>query len=144
MEPAAADERIINEILQTFDAFDWGYEQLDGATFRTGVATDAGAFVVLIRVTNHWVVATINPFVERPASGWGETALRVMAAANHAINMAKIGIDDEDDAFLTVELPSEGFERSHLYDAMAALSHYAEQLVLSILQASRIDTLNQG
>ncbi len=126
MEPAAADERIINEILQTFEEFDWGYEQIDGATFRTGVATDAGAFVVLIRVTHHWVVATINPFVERPEGGWGETALRVMAGANHAINMAK------------------GFERSHLYDAMAALSHYAEQLVLSILQATRIDTLNQG
>ena len=144
MQSAAADERIIDEILRTFDEFDWGYERIDGATFRTGIATEAGAFVVLIRVTNHWVVATINPFVERPEAGWGAAALRVMAAANHTINMAKIGIDDEDDAFLTVELPAEGFERSHLYDAMAALSHYAEQLVLSVLQASRIDRLNQS
>lgn len=144
MQSAPADTRVLDEIEATFDQFGWGYERVDDVTFRTGVGTDSGAFVVLIRVTEHWVVATINPFVECPDGGWGETALRVMAGANHAINMAKIGLDDEDDAFLTVELPSEGFTRSHLYDAMAALSHYGEQLVLSVLQAARIDALNQA
>lgn len=138
-----ASDRIISAICGTFDQFGWGYERLDDCTFRTGVGTDRGAFVVLLRVTHHWVVATINPFVVCPDEGWGPAALHVLASANHAINMAKIGIDPQDDAFLTVELPVEGFEKSHLYDALAALSHYADQLVLPLLQAAKIDELNR-
>lgn len=141
---ASGAATILDKIEDTFEQFGWGYERLDDNTFRTGVGGDNGAFVVLLRVTRHWVVATINPFVARPEEGWGPTALRVMAAANHAINLAKLGLDPDDDAFLTVELPVEGFNQSHLYDALAALSHYADQLVLPILQAVRIDQLNQG
>lgn len=133
---------LLESIEATFERFGWGYERLDSRTFRTGVGTEGGAFPVLLRVTEHWVVATINPFVERPEVGWRKTALRLLAGANHAVNMAKVGLDSDDDAFLTVELPAEGFEESHLYDALAALSHYADQLLLPVLQAIKIDELN--
>ena len=133
---------IVSDIEDAFERFGWGYERLDEVTFRIGLSGDNGPFIVLLRVTAHWVVCTINPFVTRPDDGFGPTALRALAAANHAMNMAKIGLDEDEDAFLTVELPSEGFERSHLYDSLAALSHYADQLLLPVLQANRIDDLN--
>ncbi len=138
--PSALCERLVG----MFDDFGWPYERNGPLTLRTHLGGENGTFVALVRVTEHWVVATINPFCARPEGGFGPVALKLMAGANHLANMAKVGIDPVGDAFLTVELPSEGFADSHLYDALAALTHYADQFTIPLLQANRIDRLNGG
>jgi hypothetical protein len=135
---------LVDDIAKGFERYGWGYERIDPVTFRTGITGEAGPFVVLLRVTEHWVVTSINPFVERPNGGWGDAALKFLATVNHAMSLAKVGIDQEDDAFLTVELPTEGFGDTHLYDALAALSHYAHKIAVPLLQAIRIDELNRN
>jgi hypothetical protein len=93
-------------------------------------------------VTKHWIVFTINPYLRPPASGWGWASLTALAATNQAMHMAKVGIDLDDDVFLTVELPSESFVYSLFEDALTALSGAADTFLVPLLQARAIDERN--
>lgn len=124
-----------------FERYGWSFERLDELTYRTGFRGQHGAFAALVRVTDHWVIFTINPYVEAPEAGWGLASLRALALANQAINMAKIGLDQDGDVFMTVELPSEGFEYSHFSDAMTTVTHFADSFLVPLLQARAIDAL---
>lgn len=131
MEPA--------DIERYFERYGWSYEKLDEATFRTGFRGQHGTFAALVRLTEHWVIFTINPYLRPPEGGFGIATLRTLALGNHAINMAKLGIDPDGDVFLTVELPSEGFHYSHFADAMTAVTHFADGFIVPLLQAKAID-----
>jgi hypothetical protein len=122
-----------------FDQYGWSVEQLDDITFRTGFRGRNATFTALVRLTEHWVVFTINPLVRPPEDGWGRSSLLTLASANHQINLAKFGIDPDDDCFLTVELPTEGFCYDHFTEAMTALTHVADAFVLAVLQARAVD-----
>ncbi len=128
-----------SDLASFFKKYGWSFERLDDVTFRTGFRGKNAAFVALARVTEHWVVVTINPLVKAPVDGWGPTALFALAAANQHANLVKLGLDDDGDAFITVELPSEGFGYTHFQSAIGALSHFADQLVVPLLQAVAID-----
>ena len=54
--------------------------------------------------------------------------LRFLLQANHELNLAKLGIDDDLDICLSVEMPAEGFSYVHFSDALTALAHYADDL----------------
>lgn len=133
-----------DDVGEYFDRYGWAYEQVDDHTFRTGFQAKNGVFAVLVRVTEHWVVFSINPFIEAKPHGFGSTLLYALALANHAINLAKVGIDEDGDAFLTIELPTEGFAFSHFADALSAISHFADDLIVPMLQASAIDDWNRS
>jgi hypothetical protein len=68
--------------------------------------------------------------------------LRALASANQQANLAKLGLDEDGDAFINVELPAEGFAFSHFVAALGALSHFADTFVVPLLQAQTIDELN--
>ncbi len=122
-----------------FETYGWTFERVDERTSRTGFRGQNGSFSVLVRTSQHWVVFSINPLMSPPDCGWGRATLHTLAAANHHVNMVKLGIDSEDDIFLTVELPVEGFVYSHFADALSAISHTADQLFVPLLQARAID-----
>ena len=122
-----------------FDDYGWTFERLDEQTCRTGFRGQNGSFSVLVRTSQHWVIFSINPLMSPPETGWGHATLQTLAAANHHVNMVKFGIDGENDVFLTVELPVEGFGYSHFADALSAISHTADQLLVPLLQANAID-----
>ena len=138
----AQQELTPDDVTEYFERYGWAYERVDELTFRTGFQGQHGVFAVLVRVTEHWVVFSINPFVEAKPNGFGPTLLYALSLANHAINLAKIGIDQDGDAFLTIELPTEGFAFSHFADALGAISHFADDLMVPMLQASAIDDWN--
>ena len=127
------------DIESYFERYGWTCERVDTHTFRTGFRGDNGSFAAMVRVTDHWVVFTINPYLRPPDGGWGLASLRTLALANQTINMAKLGIDEEGDVFLTVELPSEGFTYSHFSDAMTTVTHFADGFIVPLLQARAID-----
>lgn len=122
-----------------FEQYGWSCERVDDLTFRTGFRGQNGTYAALVRLTEHWVVFTINPYIRPPEGGWGLAGLRALALVNQAIHMAKLGIDADGDAFLTVELPSEGFEYSHFSDAMTAVTQSADGFIVPLLQARAID-----
>ena len=130
------------EVARFFRRYGWSFERLDDDTFRTGFRGKNATFVALVRVTDHWVVFTVNPLVKAPAGGFDKAALRALASANQQANMAKFGIDDDGDAFINVELPSDGFQFSHFVAALGALAHFADTFVVPLLQALTVDELN--
>jgi hypothetical protein len=122
-----------------FGRYGWSYEAIDDITFRTGFRGKNASFVALVRITDFWVVFSINPLVKAPTAGFGEAGLRALAMANHQANLAKFGVDDEGDAFINVELPTEGFTWAHFQAAIGALAEFADGLIVPLLQARAID-----
>ena len=67
------------EVARFFRRYGWTFDQIDDDTFRTSFRGKNAAFVALVRVTEHWVVFTINPFVKVPDDGFGPVALKLLA-----------------------------------------------------------------
>jgi hypothetical protein len=130
------------EVARFFRRYGWSFERLEEDTFRTGFRGKASAFVALVRVTEHWVVFTINPLLKAPPEGFGHATLKALAAANQHANLVKLGIDDDGDAFINVELPSEAFGFETFQTAMGALAAFADRLIVPLLQAQTIDERN--
>lgn len=130
------------EVARFFRRYGWSFERIEDDTFRTGFRGKNAAFVALVRVTAHWVVFTVNPLLRAPDAGFGPATLKALAVANQQANLAKLGIDDDGDAFINVELPTESFEFSHFVAAVGALAHFADTFVVPLLQAKAIDDRN--
>jgi hypothetical protein len=118
------------------------FVDIPGQGRRLAVVQDDAAFVALVRVTEHWVVFTINPFIKAPDSGFGPVALKLLACANQQASLVKLGLDDDGDAFINVELPSEGFGYPQFAAGLTGLTHSADTLLLPILQAGVVDERN--
>lgn len=132
----------LDDIERHFERFGWSFDELDETTLRTGFRGENGSFTALVRVTDHWVIFTINPYVRPPDGGWGHASLTTLAAANQSLHMAKLGIDPDDDAFLTVELPTESFGYVHFEEALTTLAYAADGFLVPLLQARVIDERN--
>jgi hypothetical protein len=132
----------VAEVARYFRRYGWRFDLLDDETFRTTFRGRNAAFVALVRVTEHWIVLTVNPFVRAPGGGFGAVALRLLATANHQESIVKLGLDDDDDVFINVELPVEGLGYDGFAAALTALSHAADRLIVPLLQAIVIDERN--
>lgn len=130
------------EVARFFRRYGWSFERIDDDTFRTGFRGKNAAFVALVRVTPHWVVFTVNPLLRATGASFGLATLRVLAAANQQANLAKFGLDEDGDAFINVELPTENFTFEHFSAALGALAHFADAFVVPLLQAQAIDEMN--
>jgi hypothetical protein len=139
VKPEPAQKTSAAELARFFRRYGWSFERFEDDTFRTGFRGKNAAFVALVRVTSHWVVFTVNPLLRAPEGGFGPATLRTLAVANQQANLAKLGIDDDGDAFINVELPTEGFTFQHFVAALGALAHFADLFVVPLLQAKAID-----
>ena len=132
----------VAEVARYFRRYGWAFDRLDDETFRTSFRGKNAAFIALVRMTEHWVVLTVNPFVRSPDGGLGPVALRFLATANFQESIVKLGLDDDDDVFINVELPVEGFSYELFAAALTSLSHAADRLIVLLLQAMVIDDRN--
>jgi hypothetical protein len=138
------DRASVASIEDGFKRFGWSYERLDDDTFRTSFRGKNASFIALVRVTEHWVVFTVNPYVQGPVGGFGPVALKLLASGNQQGNLVKLGIDDDGDSFMNVELPAEGFSYPQFQAALTALGHFADAMILQILQAVIVDEHEQS
>jgi len=116
-----------NTLSDFFSSYGWRYERTGPGLYRTGFEGDTGAYTIWIRIHEHWIYFTINPFVSHSHIGkHAEKIYRQVLDNNHELNMAKFAVDDEGDILITVEFPREGFLYTHFADALTALSHYAD------------------
>ena len=83
----------------------------------------------------------IAPFVLKPKDPECERRLyRHLLRLNYEINMAKFTVDPDGDITLTVELPTENLDYSEFADAINALSYYADEHYLEILNLAQDPT----
>lgn len=127
------------QVSSYFERYGWKFTRVGKGIFRFAFRGNHGSFSAHLRVSDNWVVFSINPYLNRPAAGFGPLTLRALAHANQTLPMAKIGIDDEGDAFLAVELPTEGFSYAQFSDAISAIAYFSNSLILSLLQANSLD-----
>ena len=120
---------VSEELPGYFDVYGWRYERRESRVFRTGFVGENGAWDIWVTASEQLVVFSISPYVERPAdTPPGAPLLRTLLRANHELNLAKLGIDEDLDVCLSVEMPADGFGYSQFSDALTALAHYADEL----------------
>ena len=130
---------VADELPGYFDVYGWRYERREPTVFRTGFAGDAGSWDIWVKVSDSLVVFLISPYVPRDVETHpGPVLLRALLAANHELNLAKLGIDDDQDICLSVEMPADAFAYTHFSDALTALAHYADEF------KARIDAAVEG
>lgn len=131
---------VSDELPGFFDLYGWRYERREPSVFRTGFAGDAGSWDIWVKVTDSLVVFLISPYVPRDTETHpGPVLLRALLAANHELNLAKLGIDDDHDICLSVEMPAEAFAYTHFSDALTALAHYADEFKVRVDAAVAAD-----
>ena len=120
---------VSEELPGYFDVYGWRYERRDSRVFRTGFVGENGAWDIWVTSSDVLVIFSISPYVDRPEGvAPGAPLLRTLLRANHELNLAKLGIDEDLDVCLSVEMPAEGFGYSQFSDALTALAHYADEL----------------
>ena len=82
--------------------------------------TDAGEVTVFVRLTDHWLIGSIVPFLQTRGQNSFELC-RWLLRQNRDMPQLKFGIDDDGDVVLTVELPTEALDFSELKGALEGL-----------------------
>jgi hypothetical protein len=142
-EMTTTEETAQDKLASYFEKADWGFEQLDSETFRAGFVGENGTHIILVRVTEFWIVFSINPFIRNRGAAWGSATLRMLAALNHKTPLAKLSIDEDNDVSLTVDFPVDGFSESSFRQAVLTLGRCADQLLIPLLQVCSIDEKNK-
>jgi len=125
-----------------FEQYGWTYTyEPEHNIWRTGFRGDVASFRIALRVTDNWAFFVIAPFVLKPKDPECERRLyRHLLRLNYEINMAKFTVDPDGDITLTVELPTENLDYSEFADAINALSYYADEHYLEILNLAQDPT----
>jgi hypothetical protein len=95
-------------------------------TFLCPRPTSEGTFDVYVRLTDHWLIASIVPFL-RTQGGNSFDLCRWLLRQNRDMAQVKFGIDDDGDVVLTVEVPTESLDDSELRIALETLVREGEK-----------------
>ncbi|MBW2732775.1 MAG: YbjN domain-containing protein [Deltaproteobacteria bacterium] len=129
----------VETINDYFKRYEWHYEyDTSTRTWVTGFRGDINNFNVLVHLAEDWLYFIISPFVNAPSKEECERNLyHHLLRINHAMNMAKFSIDGDHDVVLTVELPTESLDYSEFSDGINALSYYADQHYMDVLNLAQ-------
>lgn len=129
----------VETVHEFFKRYGWQFEYDPGTrTWLTGFRGDTSNFDVLVHLTDDWLYFIVSPFVNAPRDEACERPLYLhLLRVNHAINMAKFSVDSDGDVVLTVELPTENLDYSEFADGINALSYYADQHYMDVLNLAQ-------
>lgn len=122
-----------------FETYGWQFEYEPAThTWHTGFRGDSNNFNIVVQLTSNWLYFAINPLVNCPRDELCAGRLHHhLLRLNHIINMAKFSVDSEGDVVLTVELPTENLDYSEFADGLNALSYYADEHYVDILNVAQ-------
>jgi len=109
-----------------FTRFGWEYRRAGHDEFLTGFSGERGSWDIHVKVSDLAVTFSISPYVTRGDGPPGPHLLRTILLANHELNLAKLGVNEDDEVCLSVEIPADGFEYSQFNDALTAIAYYAD------------------
>jgi hypothetical protein len=118
-----------------FERYGWDYERAEDAenVWHTDFGDERLDFHIYVQLSEDWVLFTVYPFTVRPDSDPARARVAErLATLNNEITLAKTGIDEDGDTFLTVELPAEDFAFSHFRAALDALVEAASPAHLEL------------
>ena len=121
------------ETIQTFlKQYGWESESPEAGLVVTEFRGKTGVFRLFVQLVRDWVILVIVPFVPKPLQGCETRFLQALIRANYEMNLVKIGIDNEGDVALTVELPNSDPTYKNFALALDALSTYADLYYLPL------------
>ena|ERR1700688_2821016 len=136
-----AQEKAYDEILEFLRQLGWPHQAISKQVMKTFFHGDYGLCEVVIYVGHEDVSLVIDPVVIRRDEFWGEAVYRLVAAMRDQIQHIGIGIDEDGDLFVKVNLPIEQINLERFHCVLIALCQVAENMLLPVLQASAFDHL---
>ena len=122
------------QIDEFFDEYGWSFEkEEDTLIWRTGWRGDVSTFNLTVKMTEHWLLFVVNPFVSNLKESCRDRVTHRLARLNFEMTMAKAFLDEDNDIGMAIELPRENFTLSHFQDALGALTHYADKYYLEVM-----------
>lgn len=129
-----------------FNQYGWEYDyDEEHHAWHTGFRGKTSNFTVFVQLTENWLVFSVVPYVNAPEDEECLANLHTfLLRLNCIINMAKFSLDDDGDVMLTVELPTDGLTYSQFFDGLNAVSFYADEHYLSVLNVAQDPDFDPG
>lgn len=135
------DGRVFDEIIEFLRQLDWPSEAVSQKIVRTYYRGNFGFSEVIIHIGSQDICMVIDPVLERSEDTWGQAVLRLVSEMGQEIQHIGIGIDDDGDLFVKVNLPLEHVNLERFHYLLLGLCQVAENMVLPVLQANAFDHL---
>lgn len=102
----------------------WDMRPHGERTLRTVRRTDEGDLVIYVRLIDHWLIASVVPFLSTGGDNSFELS-RWLLRMNRDMFQVKFAYDEDGDVVLSVELPTEALDFGELRSALDNLQQYA-------------------
>ncbi len=120
-----------------FKRYGWRYQRIDDNNWQTGFRGDVASYTIRIRAVEKWIYFSIVPFAIAPKKECWPRLHYYMLRANQEMNVAKFYLDSDNDVVLAVELPVDDLDFSEFERALNALSWYADEHYLPVLNLAQ-------
>lgn len=142
MRDNGSTSRIFDEIIEFLRQLEWPSEAMSKKVVRTYYKGEFGVSEVIIHIGTNDICMVIDPVVDRiGASNWGEAVVRLVLAMGEEIRHIGIGLDEDGDLFVKVNLPLEHVNLERFHCLLLGLCQVAENMLLPVLQANAFDHL---
>jgi len=131
---------VVKQVAEFLEQLGWEHETVSEETVRTNYHGQFGIEKVMINIYEEGLMIAINPVLKQPAGGWGPSVSQLIRILTNEIHLIRVGIDDDGDVFVKVDLPSDNLTFEEFVYVLINLCQVAEQLYVPILQANAYDT----
>lgn len=118
------------------DALGWPHRVHDKTTYRCNHDSPEGELHVFVRLTDHWVVASVVPFLATRGDNSFEL-VRWLLRQNRDLYQARFATDEDGDVVLSVELPTESLDAGEIRSTFQNLLRYATDHRATLRRAAR-------
>jgi hypothetical protein len=109
-------------LLEYASRLGWKPEARGEKTWRAKIASDEGEVSIYLRLSEHWLIASVVPFLLTGGSRPLELS-RWLLRMNRDMFQTKFGYDEDGDIVLSVELPTESVDFEEVRLAFSSLIH---------------------
>ena len=107
-------------LAQYLEKLGWKVDPHGDRTFRSVHSSSEGEIVVYLRLTDHWLIASVVPFLATQGRNSFELS-RWLLRQNRDMVLTKFAYDEDGDVVLTVEVPTESLDFSEVKAALTGL-----------------------
>ncbi len=117
------------------DDLGWSYEPIGTCALRSVRATEEGDLPIEVRWSEHWLTATVAPFLLTHGEPSFELS-RWLLRMNRDMRLVRFAYDPVGNVLLTVDLPLESLDFGELRAALSSLLGHAVEHRRTLRQAS--------
>jgi hypothetical protein len=117
------------DIPSFFERYEWSYEAVDEAIWRTSFGTEQeDDFDLYVALGDEWIHFAVSPFTPPPKEECIPQLQRTLLQLNQQLRLARFAVDEDGDVNLLADLPSPAFDYTAFATAMDTLVYYTHRL----------------